>query len=165
VQGPERRQLELLLAIVVNHPTLMYRHAEELAAMPILAGELDRLRRTLVDLAAGHPDLDSEEVKDHLSQKGFSGMLSALLGGTRTIGFVDSKASLEQAEEGLAHVLGLMREKEAKRESEAAAQLLAEELTEEALARFEARQRVVQHGESRRRDLDRDGPLAARTKR
>ena len=165
VQGPERRQLELLLAIVVNHPTLMYRHAEELAAIPIMAAELDRLRRTLVDLSAGHPDLDSEEVKDHLSQKGFSGMLSALLGGTRTIGFVDSKASLEQAEEGLAHVLGLMREKEAKRESEAAAQLLAEELTEEALARFEARQRVVQHGESRRRDLDRDGTLAARTKR
>ena len=100
-----------------------------------------------------------------MSQQGFSGMLSALLGGTRTIGFVDPRASLEQAEEGLAHVFGLMRESEAKRETAVAAQRLAEELTPEALARFEARQRVVQHGESRRRDFDRDGPLAARTKR
>ena len=165
VPGPERQQLTLVLATVINHPALLYRHAEELAEMPALAGDLDGLRRVLVDLAAGHLDLDSEAVRDHLSQQGFSGMLSALLGGTRTIGFVDPRASLEQAEEGLAHVFGLMRESEAKRETAVAAQRLAEELTPEALARFEARQRVVQHGESRRRDFDRDGPLAARTKR
>jgi DNA primase len=165
VQRVGRMQQEVLLAIFVNHPALLYDHAEELAGAPITAGDLDRLRRSLVDLAAHHPDLDSAGVKDHLSQQGFSGILDALLGGTRSVSFVDPEAAPGQAAEGLTHVLGLMREREAKRETEAAAQLLAEELTEEALARFEARQRVVQHGESRRRDLDRDGPLAARTKR
>src|SRR3546814_1537519 len=90
--------------------------------------ELDRLRRALVDLATSHPDLDSAGIKDHLSQQGFSGMLGALWGATRSISFVDPEASLEQAEEGLAHILGLMREKDAKRESEAAAQLLGEEI-------------------------------------
>ncbi len=165
VQGLGRLQQEIVLATVICHPTLLHRHAEELAGIAVPIAELDRLRRVLVDLATSHPDLDSAEIKDHLSQQGFSGMLGALWGATRTISFVDPEASLEQAEEGLAHILGLMREKEAKRESEAAAQALGEELTEEALARFEARQRVVQHGESRRRDLDRDGPLAARTKR
>lgn len=161
----ERMQQEILLATIVNHPALLYDHAEDLAGAPIGFPDLDRLRRALVDLAAHYPDLDSAGVKDHLSRQGFSGILDALLVGTRTVSFVAPDAAPERAEEGLMHILALMREREAKRETEAAARLLAEELTEEALARFEARQRVVQHGESRRRDLDRDGPLAARTKR
>src|SRR3546814_5746326 len=105
--------------------------------------ELDRLRRELVDLATSHPDLDSAGVKDHLSQQGFSGMLGALWGATRTISVVDPEASLEQAEEGLAHIFGLMREKEAKRESEDAEKVLGEELNEEDLVRFEAGQREI----------------------
>jgi DNA primase len=164
VRPPEQKQAELLLVTVITHPTLLHRHAEELAGVA-MAGELDRLRSSLVDLAADHHDLDAEKVKGHLSEKGFSGMLNALLVGTRTIGFVDPQASSAEAEEGFVHILGLIREREAKRETEAAAERLAEEWTEEALARFEARQSGVQHGESRRRDLDRDGPLSARTKR
>ncbi len=165
VKQPGQKGAELLLATMINHPPLLHRHAEELAAFPIPGPDLDRLRRALVDLAAIQPDLDSEEIKDHLSRQGFSGMLAALWGATRTEKFVDARTSLEQAEEGLAHVLGMVREKEAKRESDAAAQLLGEEPTEDAQARFQASLDVVQHGESRRRDLDRDGPLAARTKR
>lgn len=165
VQRLERMQQEVLLAIVVNHPALLYGHAEQLAGAPIASAELDRLRRALVDLAANHPDLDSAEAKGHLSQQGFSGILDALFVGTRTISFVDPRASIAQAEEGFVHVLGLMQEREAKRETEAAAKRLAEEFTEEALAQLQARQKVVQQGESRRRDLDRDGPLTARTKR
>lgn len=163
VRPPEQRQAELLLATVVNHPSLLHRHAEELAVVA-MTGELDRLRRTLVDFAADRDDLDSETVKDHLSQKGFSEMLHALLVGTRTDRFTDAKAPLELAEEGLAHILRMMREKEAEREIEAAAERLAEEWSEEALARLHAGQMGILNGESRRRDLDRDELLSARTK-
>jgi DNA primase len=152
---PDRLQQELALATLINHPDLLVRHAEDLAHMAFSEGPLDRLRRTLVDFVAVHPELDSEMLSHYLSQQGFSGLLEALLHRTRDKRFTLPAASTEQASEGFLHILALMREREARREAEAAAQRLAEEWTDEALARFEAKQRASLEGESRRRDLDR----------
>ena len=86
---------------------------------------------------------------------GFAAVVEAVLTRTRDNRFASAKADRAEASGGVAHILGLMGEPEARRESERAARLLAEEMTGEALDRFnEAKRRELEDGESRRRDLD-----------
>jgi hypothetical protein len=80
--------------------------------------------------------------------------LRAVLAATRIHGFAHAAASAEEARKGIEHLLGLMREQDVQREAETAARRLAEDMTGETLARFEAKQRLVQQAESRRRDMD-----------
>jgi DNA primase len=152
---PSRLQQEIALAVAVNHPDLLAQHAEELAQTVFPTGKLDQLRQALVDAVALHPELDSQMLRHYLSQQGFSGVLDALLHRTKDKRFTLPDAPPEQASEGFLHILALMREREARRETDAAARRLAEDMTDEALAQFEAKQRVSLEGESRRRDLDR----------
>jgi hypothetical protein len=78
-----------------------------------------------------------------------------VLARTRDNRYASAKADRALASEGVSHILGLMGEPDDKRESERAARLLAEEMTDEALNRFnEAKRREIEDGESRRRDLD-----------
>ena len=151
---PTRLQQEIALAVAINHPNLLAEHAEELAQTVFPTGKLDQLRQSLVDAVALHPELDSELLRHYLSEQGFSGVLDALLHRTKDKRFTLPDAPPEQASEGFLHILALMREREARRETDAAARRLAEDMTDEALAQFEAKQRVSLEGESRRRDLD-----------
>jgi hypothetical protein len=41
--------------------------------------ELDRLRKALIDLVSLAPDLDSDDLKGHLSKQGFTPLLDSLL--------------------------------------------------------------------------------------
>jgi DNA primase len=148
------RQAELLLALAVNHPALAAHHAEQLAQLTLAEGQLDKLRQSVIDLAAGRPDLDAAGFKHHLSREGFSGLLDALAIKTKDQKFALPGASAEQAEEAFEHVLGLIREREARAEAADAAERLAAEGTDEAYARSEAALQARLAGESRRRDID-----------
>ena len=154
IKGLERQPEEVVLALLINHPHLAAEHGEELAQASFRGGGLDKLRQAIIDLAAGHPDLDSESVKLHLGNMGFAQALQGLLDRTKDKRFTLPTAPAERAAEGLREQLGLLRERAAKQERETAARRLGEEPSDEAYARFETVRQATLEGESRRTDVD-----------
>jgi DNA primase len=159
----DRLQQEALLAALLNHPPLISRNIEALAGLSLGVGELDRLRRAIIDVAAGHPDLDSSALRGHLDSQGFSAAVVAIVARTKVHSPLRPSASPEEAGEFLAHLIGLLAERGMTEEAEASAKRLAEEPGEESLRRFEDARRQLQGGESKRRDVDR-GPVPATRK-
>jgi DNA primase len=153
-QDPLRLQSEIILAALVNHPELVAPRIEALAHVVLPAGQLDKLRQAIIDLATLHPDLDSDALKGHLTKRGFEAMLSELLRRAAMSRFTHASAPVDSAAEGLDHVLGLLRERIVRQEADTAARQLGEQLTGEAQARFEAARDLALDGESRRRDID-----------
>jgi DNA primase len=154
VPDPERRQPEMLLGIVVNHPRIAHQRVEDLAQLVLLDQQLDKLRQAIIDHAAGTPDLDVEGLKRHLVGTGFGGVLDALSTRNKGLSACCAEVELAAAEEAFDHLLGLMKERQARLEADLAAQRLGVEATAEAWARFQAAQRESLAGESRRRDID-----------
>jgi hypothetical protein len=152
--GIERHAEEQLLALVVNHPVLASDKAEDLAHLALRAQGLDKLRKAIIDHAAARPDLDAEELKRHLNQTGYAGTLQTLLDRTRDIKFTLPNADLAHAADALSHLIGLLRERDARRERDEAARKLGEEGTAESFARFDSARQATLDGESKRRDID-----------
>ncbi len=154
--GMRRMGVETVMATVINHPELLHRHSEALAALHLAGGPLDNLRAAVIDLAARHPQLDSGQLQNHLRDLGFSAALDGLMARTGSSKFTLPSAGVAQAEEGLLHVMAVLREPEVDAELQAAARALAEDMSDENLARFEAARQLKLEVESRRNDLDRD---------
>jgi DNA primase len=155
-----RLQGEVILAALINHPSLVAARIETLAHLNLPAGQLDKLRQAIIDHAAHHPDLDPEGLKDHLISQGFAAILPDILRRAGLNRFTLPSASLETAGEGLDHVLGLLRERAMQQEADAAARQFGEALTDESQTRFERARDLALEGESRRRDID--GPEQGR---
>jgi DNA primase len=164
VASIQRTPYEVILITLVNHPDLIGRHCERVGEVDFPRGELDSLKGAIIDLAAGQPHLDSKGFRNHLNHLGFAATLDAL--GTRTghMRFTLPSADPNSAEEGLLHVIGLLREKlSVKPEVTATAQALESAMSNPgdptaettALTRFEAARQMALEGESQRRDLDR----------
>ncbi|HEY7690315.1 MAG TPA: DNA primase, partial [Dongiaceae bacterium] len=156
--GLERHAEEQLLALVVNHPLLASEKAEDLAHLTLWSQSLDKLRKAIIDHAAARPDLDADELKRHLNQTGYAGTLQTLLDRTRDKKFTLPNADLAQAADALSHLIGLLRERDARRERDEAAHRLGEEGTPESFARFDSARRATLEGESKRRDIDGPDP-------
>jgi DNA primase len=182
--GTRRLAYEKVLATLVNHPDLVHRHGEAVALLhfpgdePVSAGEapiadissdwatgavdagpasdLDKLRGAIIDLAARYPRLDAAALQNHLRDQGFSAGLDGLLARTADYRFTLRSADLQSAEEGLLHVMAVLREPDILAELAEAAAALSNSMTDENLARFEAAQRLALEAESKRRDIDRD---------
>jgi DNA primase len=154
VPDPERRQPEMLLGIVMSHPHIAHQRAEELAHLMLADSQLDKLRQAVIDHAAGTPDLDVEGLKRHLVDTGFGGVLDALTTRNKGLSVCRAEVEMATAEEAFDHLLGLMKERQARLEADLAAQRLGADATPEAWARFQAAQRESLSGESRRRDID-----------
>jgi DNA primase len=160
----QRTPYELILVTLVNHPELIGRHCEMVGEVAFPRGDLDSLKGAIIDLAAGQPDLDSPALRNHLKDLGFAATLEALIARTGHMRFTLPAAELDSAEEGLLHVMGLLREKlSVKPELSATAQALESAMAQpgdpntenSALSRFEAARQMALDGESQRRDLDR----------
>jgi DNA primase len=67
-----------LLAAVINHPALLDEICEDIGIIELSAPDLDRLRQAVLDIS-GQSGLDSETLKNHLREQGFSGELRAVL--------------------------------------------------------------------------------------
>jgi DNA primase len=143
---------ELLVALLVNHPYLAVQHEEELAGFR--AGSLDRLRNTIIQHAAAHPDLDATALKSHLTDMGFAEELQGLLTRTKHIKCTLITAPPEEATAGLQDVLRAMRRRDLKRERDAAAARLGEGSTEEDYARYAAVRQVYLEDDSDPEDGD-----------
>jgi hypothetical protein len=130
--------------------------AESSAADNEASANLDKLRAAIIDLAARYPQLDAVALQNHLRDQGFSAGLDSLLARTADYRFTLRSADPVFAEEGLLHVMAVLREPDIRAELAEAAAALSTSMTEENLARFEAAQRLALEAESRRRDIDRD---------
>ena len=148
---------KLFLAILVEH-------AEALSDIVLSAAPLEALRRTLVDIAAqalaageeiedfAGPNLDTESLKCHLSEQGFSGILDTVLSPDVLIHgqFARPAASTEAAEQGFMHLLALMRSQQGGAErDEAAFRSAVDAGDEEELARLQRRRVLGRAGEDR----------------
>jgi DNA primase len=152
--GLAQQREELLIAILLRHPDLVHEHGEAVAHVALGRGDLDKVRRAIIDLTAGHPDLDSGSLTNYLSEKGFGRVVETVFARTAVNGFAAPGADRRTAATGLGHILGLLEEQEARREADIAERELAENPSRENLARFEAKRQLVESGESRRRDID-----------
>jgi len=158
-QAPERlrrRQEQVLLATVVNHPAILAEHAEDLTAIELTGADLRQFAQVLVDAVASAPDLDTEALKRHLCDQGFSKLLEELL--SRQIyvhgGFARPETPLAEVRVKWTNFLALHRQRQADTETAKAARLLAEDPSEERLAWLQAKQRSAEGGESRRVEFD-----------
>ena len=160
----QRTPYELILITLVNHPDLIGRHCEMVGEVEFPRGDLDSLKGAIIDLAAGQPHLDSKGFRNHLNDLGFAGTLEALVARTGHMRFTLPSADLNSAEEGLLHVIGVLRERlSVKPEVTATAQALESAMANpgnptaenSALSRFEAARQMALDSESQRRDLDR----------
>jgi DNA primase len=75
----QRRQQEILVATIINHPALLHELAEDFAELDLTAPDLDKLRREILNIAAARPDLDAAALARHLSQDGFARAVDGLL--------------------------------------------------------------------------------------
>jgi DNA primase len=162
--GLAQQREEVLIAILLRHPDLLHEHGEAVAHVPVARPDLDKVRRAIIDLAAGHPDLDSGSLTNYLTEKGFARVVETVFARTAVNGFAAAGADPRTAATGLAHILGLLEEQEARREAEIAERELAENPSRENLARFEAKRQLVESGESRRRDIDEIDLAGTRTR-
>ncbi|HVI91242.1 MAG TPA: DNA primase [Dongiaceae bacterium] len=177
VAGTRRLPYEKVLATLINHPDLVHRHGEAVAllhfpgdmpvndslndsggnpAEPGSSADLDKLQGAIIDLAARFPRLDAAALQNHLRDQGFSAVLDGLLARTADYRFTLRSADPQSAEEGLLHVMAVLREPDILAELAEAALALTNSMTDENLARFEAAQRLALEAESKRRDIDRD---------
>ena len=159
-QAPDlllRRQAQVLLAALVNHPELIAETAEEMTGFTLFQGNLGKFYRFLVDLVAGEPDLDSEDLRCHLSEQGYSGILGEILSPQVYVHgrFARPDGSLDEARYGIEDILKAYRRRQAAAEAEEAGRYLAEDMSEERLARLEATLRLIRESESSSEDLDR----------
>ena len=136
------------MAALVNHPELIVEYAEPLADLSFTGDRMGALIRHALDLAAREPHLDRAGLRCHLSEQGDSGVLGKILS-PEVYGlcrFARPDATPEEARLGVQHILEGYRRRRAASETDAAGRDLAETMTEEALARLEAKQRQLDAG-------------------
>jgi len=70
----------LILLAVINHPWLLETHAEDLAAMEFRHADGDRLRRAIMDAAAGHAQLTPATLRAAISARDLGTVLARVEG-------------------------------------------------------------------------------------
>jgi len=129
-EAPAPRE-SLILALLVNHPNLIARHAEDLARLDFAGAEATRFRNALLGLA--EPDITPEHLREKLSLRGFSHFFEGLTGNATfsTLWCVRPTAHENDADEVLRQALALHRKQRAlNRELRQAEAALASEPSE-----------------------------------
>ncbi len=155
-----RRQQQIVLAALINHPALLDTFGEDVADLG-LDEDMDRLRQELHHCYSTFPDLDAANLKGHLITTEFAGLISALLSNGVYVHarFARDNASLIEAQEGLRHTIGLLRQVRRREEVRDHGRRAAGELTQASESRFMAFRREVERDESDLADrADRDWP-------
>ena len=102
------------------------------------------------------PDLDTADLKFHLSDQGHSGVLGEILGPEVYVHgrFARPEGSLDEARNGVQDILKVYRRRQATSETEEAGRHLAEDMSEDKLARLEAQRRLIRESERGPDSLD-----------
>ena len=153
----DRRREQLLLMLLVAHPPLIEENWEEIASLELRASNLRRFLTCLMDgflaLTADSESgkhssgrmLDTEDLRCHLRDKGFAGVLEDLFSPDVMVHgkFARPDASLEAARGGFTHLLREIRHDKMRSEADEAGRALAQDMTEESLLRLRARLEVL----------------------
>ena len=131
--GPARRAGErrerLILLAVINHPAILDEDAEQFASADFLSGDLDSLRREIIDIAALGEGLETGQLRDHLIERGKGPELARLESQAERLNswFVQPSAALRDVRTSLQQMIALHRKTVTlERELKAAEQALAE---------------------------------------
>jgi DNA primase len=163
-QQLRRRQEQVLVASFINHPVLLSERAEDLAALDLEDPELRRLSQALLDRAAqggpggiqGVPDLDTADLRCHLSELGYSKLLGRLLDSRVYIHGTCARPDtpLVTVRAVWDELAAEFRHRLADAETQEAANRLAADGSEENLVRLQAKQRLSGGDGGRKVDAD-----------
>ena len=157
-----RRQEQVLLATLVNHPGVLTKHLEDLATLRLPSQDFNVVLQDLVDVIVRDPDLDREALKCQLCDKGYSRLLDELLSpavldhGKFARPATDSTA----AEHGVTHIAAMFREKQAEQDKGVQSREFAANMDETGLTQLEAHKQLRQEASGVAIDLDSYDPDA-----
>jgi len=145
-----RRREEVILALVLNHPSLLNEVEEEFAQLEFLSPDLDKLRNAILKTHAPQPDLDAETLTRHLKDDGFAktvdGVLSAQV--LNHAAFARVGADVETVRLGWADTQGRFEKRRLGMQIRDAAQDLAGDMTVENWTRMQPLLEDKDEGES-----------------
>jgi len=127
----------LLLAILINHPTLINETSDDLAALEFKDGRLHEVKEAILQFYADDI-LDETPLNDYLLRKGFEDEIDILLSPHLLIhgAFAKSSASLEEARQGWKEIFNRIQSTLGKNDLKLAQNNLAEEMSEKAWQRL-----------------------------
>ncbi len=127
----------LLLAILINHPTLIRETSDDLASLDFTDPRLHEMRDGMLKIYADDI-LDEMPVKDYLLQEGFEEEVETLLSPHLLVhgAFAKSSAPLEDARQGWKEIFNRVQQTLGKHDLTLAQQDLAEEMSEKAWQRL-----------------------------
>ncbi|MBW7851107.1 MAG: DNA primase [Rhodospirillales bacterium] len=130
----------ILLAVLVNHPSLLERVEERLGGLRFSDNDLDNLRQEILKHLHSAAPLDSVVLRRYLVASGFARLLASLLGpGTYVHApFARSAVADETALAGWEHAYSLYMQKDLKADIDRAEQRLASEMSDESYSFFQA---------------------------
>jgi DNA primase len=133
-----RRQQEVLVALLLNHPFLLHEVAEDLAQLELPAGDLDRLCSEILRVHAHYPDLEAATLRLHLSRNGYDGAVAGVLSPQvlNHAAFARADAEPETARAGWVDTLSQFQQRRIAHQIKTAERETAEDLTDEKWARL-----------------------------
>jgi len=106
-----RRQREVLIGMLLDHPFLIGEAHEEIAAFDFPEPELDSLRRAILEADATSKGLDAEALRLHLGHNGFASTVDAVVSSlTDHAGFLSRVGDAETVRLSWTHVTRMVRE-------------------------------------------------------
>jgi len=109
---PSARRVNLLGCCVAASESVGESVDKGLAAEALPVGRLDKPEAAIIDHAACPQRLDSGALQNHLRALGFSAALGGLRRGPAAVKEPFRRPALARAEEGLLHVMGVLRERD-----------------------------------------------------
>lgn len=148
------REAEIMLATLINHPSLVAEHCEELANLHLGEPDFERILKEILYFG-GRSELDSAGLKSHLMLTGMASVVSGVLQPSlyKLWTFAAPAAELSAARSGLEHLLARFHE----RQLETEVQNLEGEVSEEGQTRLQGLQEQLKHSGIRGTTLDDDG--------
>lgn len=150
------RREELILLTVINHPEIMENHFDEFTRLKLHSAQLDRLRRSIIDIVAVESSLDYAGMAHHLAKRKLSAQVDRLkvsMGGSIEW-FVGPDAALEDASSGWRHIVSRQKRKVLEQELAVAQQKLGAEATSENFDRLKLAKKALLDAEGNEADLD-----------
>jgi DNA primase len=109
--APGRRQRELLIGMLLEHPFLVAEAHEDIAMFDFPEPELDRLRRAILEVEVLSPGLDAEELRQHLGQNGFAMTVDAVISALADhAGFLSRVSGANIVRQSWTHVTRMVRD-------------------------------------------------------
>lgn len=146
---------KLLVLTVINHPEILENHFDAFAALQFSSPQLDRLRRSIIDIVAVESSLDYTGMSHHLAKRKLSEQVKGLEGpATKSLDwFVDPETALEDALNGWLHILARHKREALEQDLETAQRQLGIDATAENFERLKFAQKALQDAAGNEADL------------